>query len=207
MKRTFLFLAAAVLLGAASQAYSADPAATAEKPKVTAADKTTVAPDVAGETVTTTVTAKVVDVNHHKQWLVLEGPGGKNWAVKVDTKVKNFKNIKKGDMVKIQHSESILWSIVKPAAPPGPSKEVIVVKETAPVGKKPALAEAEVVNVTAVIENVDKATKTVWIKGPDGNLVGLKVNDLKALEAIKPGETIVAKYTEALVINVEAVPK
>jgi hypothetical protein len=59
--------------------------------------------------------------------------------------------------------------------------------------------------VTATILNLDKTKETVTLKGPDGDVVVVKVQDPANLDKVKVGDTIVITYTEALAIAVQTV--
>ncbi len=164
------------------------------------------AQDVAAHSTLTTITAKVVDVHHHSQKLTLEGPQGNQWMVKVDGKVKNFKNIKKGDEVKVQYYDSIAWEILKKQSGETPSKAVVDVKETAPPGGKPGADEVEVTKINAIVEKIDKANSSVTLKGPEKSIT-FKVKDAKALEAVKVGDQVAVTHTEAWAVSVEPAAK
>lgn len=171
-----------------------------------AGDKKSAAPQAAISTEYNTVTAKVLDVDYAKQKLTLENDIGVRSVVKVDSKVKNFKNIKKGDIVKIEQIESLALSLTKKEKGEKPSAAVVTEKSTAPVGSKPAADVVESTQITAEVVKVDMAKSMVELKGPEGNIMALKAKDPKNLEGLKKGDMIAATYTEALAISVEAQP-
>ena len=85
----------------------------------------------------------------------------------------------------------------------GPSQAPVVVAQGPPsVAVKPKMVEAAVVTVRGTVEAVDAEKKTVTLKGPKRSLT-LQVRDPKKLEAIKVGDPVVAKYYEALAIEVK----
>jgi len=62
-----------------------------------------------------------------------------------------------------------------------------------------AKAAAEMTTITAKVEAVDLANRTVTVKGPLGRTVALKVDDrVKNLAQVKAGDEIVLKYFEAV---------
>jgi hypothetical protein len=62
-----------------------------------------------------------------------------------------------------------------------------------------AKAAAEVTTITAKVEAVDLANRTVTVKGPLGRTVALKVDDrVRNLAQVKVGDEIVLKYFEAV---------
>lgn len=69
--------------------------------------------------------------------------------------------------------------------------------EAAPVG------EARMVTVRGWIDAVDKANRTVTLKGPRGGTVTLDVRDPQKLDAVQVGDPVVAAYIEALAVRVK----
>jgi hypothetical protein len=65
-----------------------------------------------------------------------------------------------------------------------------------------ATAEAKPVTVTATIEAIDKATRTVTLKGARGS-VDVKVPDeMEGFNSLRVGDQVSATYFEALAVNV-----
>jgi Cu/Ag efflux protein CusF len=79
---------------------------------------------------------------------------------------------------------------------------VMVAQATPSDAAKPRVAEAGVITVRGTVEAVDAEKKTVTLKGPKRS-VTLQVRDPQKLEAIKVGDPVVAKYYEALAIEVK----
>jgi hypothetical protein len=64
-----------------------------------------------------------------------------------------------------------------------------------------AMAVAHV-TVSATVEAVDKATRTVSLKGPKGNVVDVVAGeDVRNFDQIKKGDTLTVKYAEALTLE------
>jgi Cu/Ag efflux protein CusF len=60
----------------------------------------------------------------------------------------------------------------------------------------------KVVTVTSKIEAVDQATRMVTLRGPDGNVVTMKVSDkVKNLAQVKVGDELVIKHVEAVALT------
>jgi Cu/Ag efflux protein CusF len=79
---------------------------------------------------------------------------------------------------------------------------MMVAQATPADSAKPKMVEAGVVTVRGKVEAVDTEKKTVTLKGPKRSLT-LQVRDPQKLEAIKVGDPVVAKYYEALAIEVK----
>jgi len=173
-----------------------------------AKEKANAEPATAGSISYNTRVAKVLDVDYAKHILDLEGEGGMMLELEVDpTEVKNFKNIKKGDLVKVQTVESLALSVDKAKKGEKPSADVDTLGSTAPVGAKPGAEQVVTRKITAEIVNVDKENSMVALKGPRGNVVDLVVKDPKKLAGVKKGDMVTATYTVARAISVEKAPK
>ncbi len=67
-----------------------------------------------------------------------------------------------------------------------------------------AAGAVDVTTVTAKIEAVDQANRTVTLKGPMGRVVTLKVGpEVKNLAQVKAGDELVVKYAEAVSLKLE----
>jgi Cu/Ag efflux protein CusF len=69
--------------------------------------------------------------------------------------------------------------------------------------EKPAFEKSELVTVTATVEAIDHATRMVTLKGPKGNTFTFKAGEeVRNLPQVKKGDQVVAKYYEAIAIEV-----
>jgi hypothetical protein len=60
------------------------------------------------------------------------------------------------------------------------------------------------VTVSATVEAVDKATRTVSLKGPKGNVVDVVAGEeVRNFDQIKKGDTLTVKYAEALTLELK----
>jgi len=151
-----------------------------------------------------TKVAKVISVDQKKNTIDLEGEGGTDMMLQVDpAQVKNFKNIKKGDLVVVQTTQSTVLSLTKAKKGEKPSAEVISEKETAPMGSKPGMDSMKTAQITAEVVKVDMDNSTVDLKGPRGNVMTLKAKDPGNLKGIKKGDLVTATYSIAMAISVE----
>jgi Cu/Ag efflux protein CusF len=72
-----------------------------------------------------------------------------------------------------------------------------------PTDPVPAAA-ASIVRITASVESVDPANRTVTLKGPRGRIVTLPVGaEVPQLEQVKPGDIVVVRYLEALALELK----
>jgi Cu/Ag efflux protein CusF len=73
------------------------------------------------------------------------------------------------------------------------------------VGTAPGkAAAAETVKITATITAIDKATRDVTLKGPQGNLVTVTAGpDVKNFDKLKVGDQVDLQYIEALTLELK----
>jgi len=119
--------------------------------------------------------------------------------------VKNFANMKVGDQVNVEYIEALSLELKK-----GGGMKVERTEQAGAMGAKPGAQPAGAVGrqitVVADVINVDPATKTVTLKGPQ-RTVDLVVNDPEQLKLIAKGDQVQATYTQALALAVEPVAK
>jgi len=62
---------------------------------------------------------------------------------------------------------------------------------------------AREVSVTATVTAIDKQKGTITLKGPEGKVNTVKVQDPANLDKVSVGDDLMITYTEALAISVE----
>jgi len=63
---------------------------------------------------------------------------------------------------------------------------------------------AETATVTATVQAIDLEKRIVTLKGPEGNVFDVKVGpEARNLAQVKPGDIVVAKYFEAVAVEVK----
>lgn len=190
------------LLGAALVAAASLPALAQNKPAATAAVMTASAPGTGTIAMSVTVTSTVTAIDKATRAVTLKGPEGKLNTVTAGADVRNFDQIKVGDMVVARYMEALTLTLKKDG------KELVAKTEQADgarsaAGAKPAGIVGRQVEVTADVVAVDAKTQTLTLKGPK-QTVELKVPDPKQFALVKVGDQIQATYTEALALSVEA---
>ena len=81
-----------------------------------------------------------------------------------------------------------------------PAPKVVEAKAVAP-GKA---AAAQAVEVRAVVVGLDKATRTLDLKGPKGRVVSLQASDdVKNFDQIQVGDHVVVRYLRALTLELK----
>jgi hypothetical protein len=145
--------------------------------------------------------AKVDAIDYDKRLVTLTGPKGNTVTVKAGPQVKNLDQVKAGDQVVVRHYESVALFVRKGGEPPAATEATAV--EVARKGQKPAGVVVDTTEVTATVEAIDYAKRTVTLKGPQGGTRTLKVDpSVKRFNEVKAGDQVVVRVTEALAISV-----
>ncbi|HTK91957.1 MAG TPA: hypothetical protein VL948_17110 [Verrucomicrobiae bacterium] len=154
---------------------------------------------------TTTLHATVEAVDPGTREVTLKGSKGNVVTIKAGPEVKNFDQIHVGDVLTARYLESVALVVRK--AGEGPSANESRTVQVAPKGHKPAARIVETKEVTATVEAIDHAARTVTLRGPEGNARTIKVDpSVKRLNEVKKGDQVVARYTEGLAISVKTPP-
>ena len=197
MKRALVVTAAVLLMlslasGVFAQYKASAPAAPAEQPRVVREAEAV-------------MTATVVAIDLQNRIVTLKGEDGEVRDIKVGEEAVNLPQVKVGDLVTIKFYESIAIEVIKPGTFAGAGEKTAIVR--AKPGEMPGGMAARQVSVTATITAIDKQKSTITLKGPEGKLKTVKVQDPTNLEKVKVGDELMITYTEALAISVEHVKK
>jgi Na+-transporting methylmalonyl-CoA/oxaloacetate decarboxylase gamma subunit len=199
MRKVFIFM----MIGAFVMAMGIGASAQEKKGEATTAEKAAPAaqkPKVVREK-TTTVTATVEAIDLAKRVVTLKGAKGNLFDLKVGEQAKNLSQVKVGDEVVAKYYQSIAARVKKPGEAGGATSTQAV--ETAKPGETPGGMVANMVTVTATVEDISPKKTYVSLKAPDGKIYDVKVKDPKNLENVKVGDKVEITYTEALAISVE----
>jgi ribosomal protein S17 len=152
------------------------------------------------EAAAVTVRGTVEAIDKEKQTVTLKGP--KRSVTLQVRDPKKLEAIKVGDPVVAKYYEALAFEVKKPStATPGATVQQATA--TSKPGETPAGAVAEQISVTVTVVAIDKAAKTVTIKGPEGNTETVKARDPKNLELVKVGDLVEITYTRALAISLD----
>jgi hypothetical protein len=150
---------------------------------------------------TSTVTAKVKSVDQKTRMVTLVNEQGEEITFKADDRIKNLKQVKKGDVLTATVTESLNARVLKPGeAVPMASEGATAA--TAPLGAKPAGYAAKEVYVVATVAAIDKDNMIVTLKGPKGNAYPVKARDKNNVAKLAVGDNIEIHATKALAIEV-----
>ena len=151
---------------------------------------------------TLTATATVQKVNLKNRHVTLKGSDGKTFTIVAGDEVRNLKQVKKGDVVRVTYHESVAYQVNKAGtAKPGVSESTDVSR--AKLGDKPGASVTNTVSVRMTIAAISKPTSEVTLRGPQGKTVQVKVRDPSKLDQVQVGDVVDITYTEAIAVAVE----
>ena len=154
-----------------------------------------------------TWSAKVTNIDTATHTLTLLNGLGETQKVQVDpAKVRNFAQIKKGDLVVIRSTQQLALTLTKKQKGQEPSAGAALTMDRAPAGAKPGMETGKAAEISAEVVKVDKKAQTVKLKGPEGNMVELRVQNPAQMENLQKGDMVAATYTQATAISVEPQP-
>jgi hypothetical protein len=153
---------------------------------------------------TSELTATVTAVDKATRRVTLKGPNRTVDLVAGDD-VRNFDQIKVGDNVHVRYQEALTLELRKSKGAVGATESGAMVRSQP--GERPGGAIGREVQVVAQVVDVDQAKSIISLKGPQGNVVDLKVQNPDHFKVVKKGDLVDATYTEALAIAVTPAKK
>ena len=145
--------------------------------------------------------AKVTGVDRASRKITLQEEGGDEHSMIAGPEIRNFDQIEVGDTVTAEYVVAIGVYARAPGEPPSGAAGSGV--EVAPKGQKPAARVMEETEVTATIDDIDYAKRTVKLRNAEGRTQLINVNErVQNLEQFKKGDEIVIRHTESLAIEV-----
>ena len=146
----------------------------------------------------------VTDVDRAARTVTIRGPKGNDTVVAVPPEAQNLDQVQVGSRFKVRFLEEVAVSVSaggEPSAVAGSSVEM------APKGGTPGGTVAKVVQVSAVVEAVDPASRQITLRGPLGNSRTMRVAEDVKLDAIKPGDSVTVAHTQALATHMISTPQ
>lgn len=194
MRKTILATAAATVLGLAS------PALLAQQAPVGAVVTANEPGNVAAMAIVQAA-AKVVAIDPDSRAVTLLGPEGRRFNVVAGPEVKNFAQIAVGDEVVIEYIRALSLNVQKNSGIRERSEKVDGAH--AVPGAKPAGVVGREVRIVADVIGVDAKKSTITLRGPDGNIVELDVQNPDHFKVVKVGDQVEANFVESVAIAVQ----
>jgi hypothetical protein len=146
-------------------------------------------------------TATVDAIDSKTRTIILKGTDGTKTSFIAGDEVRNFAQIKKGDIVTYDLVESVALDVRKSTEAPKMVETESV--KRAKLGEKPSGSIETVGFMTVRVEDIDYKTRKVSIKAPDGKIVNFTAGDqVKRLNEVKKGDEVVVEYRQKISIKV-----
>ncbi len=180
--------------------------ALAQQPSTTESTAISSEPGKAKAVRTVEISAKVVAIDKATRTVTLKGRRGIPVDVVAGDEVRNFDQIKLGDLVSVRYTEALALDLRKTKAAGG---DVTVSEGStrAKPGEPPAAAGQRQVRAIAEVVDVNPKKNTITLKGPRGNRVTLDVENPDQFKVVKKGDQVDVTYTEAVALSVEPASK
>ena len=146
--------------------------------------------------------ATVERINRPTREVALRRHDGSLVTVVAGQEVRNFDQIKVGDIVEAEIIEA-LAVVVEPASTQVRERRDSVSGSRARPGEKPAAQTTRTVEIVATVQDIDPVARLVTVRGAL-QTVTLKVAEDVDLSAIKRGDNVRAVYIESISIRVRS---
>jgi hypothetical protein len=150
--------------------------------------------------------ATIVKVNKKTRELTLRDEQGHEETVVASKDVRNFDQIKKGDVLEVEYHRAAATALEKvgDTTEAGESTDV----KRAKAGEKPGMMAVHTSTIVATVLDVDPSNRLVTLKGPKGGIVTVEVPaDMTSFDSLKKGDKVSAEYAEAVAISVKTPAK
>jgi hypothetical protein len=150
--------------------------------------------------------ATIVKVNKKTRELTLRDEQGNEQVVVASSDVRNFDQIKKGDVLEVEYHRAAATMLQKVGETTAAGESTDV--QRAKAGEKPGMMAVHTKTIVATILDIDAKSRMLTVQGPKGNIVKVEVPaDMTAFDSLKKGDKISAEYAEAVAISVRTPEK
>jgi hypothetical protein len=151
------------------------------------------------------MTATIDSIDKKSRVVTVKTKDDRLVSIKAGPEVKNFPQLKKGDLLELDYFEAVDFEVRKPTEE---EKQIagmeIDVAAQAAAGQKPAgIVAGERVDILTV-ESIDTKKKLITLKAPEG-YVTVKAKYPQNLHMLKIGDTVVVKTSELFAVHTKQV--
>jgi hypothetical protein len=142
----------------------------------------------------------VVDVDREAREVTVRGPRGRVVTIAVPPEAQNLDQVHPGSRFKVRYAQSAVLALSKGSGQAAATSATQA--ELAAKGDIPGGMIVSVNRIDAIVEGIDAATRTIAVRGPEGNVREFTVSDeVKSFDQVKVGDTITLEVTEALAMR------
>lgn len=161
-------------------------------------------PGVRAESSEVEIRAKVVALDRARRTASLKGPKGNVVTVNVPAEVRNFEQVRVGDVLSVRYLTAVAAKLERVAKSGIRERVETADAVRAEQGDKPGVALGLTVEILAEIQSIDKKQNQVVLRGAE-RTVAMVVPPSVDINALKVGDEVRALFTEAAVVMVEPV--
>ena len=148
----------------------------------------------------TEVKARIEAIDRANRLVMLKDDSGTTETLYAGPEVKRFDELKVGQKVNLTYYESVVFQLVK-AGEKGTGASVGATANRG-TGALPSATIATQETMTVTVKAIDATVPSVTVATDDGRVVTRKIENVKNLENVKPGDKIDITFTRALVTSV-----
>jgi len=149
-----------------------------------------------------TTTATVTAIDAARRTVTLAYPNGTSQSIRCSDAVKNFDQVRVGDVVKSTKAESVAIYVRK--ADEQPAAAAVQTVEVAPKGAKPGVVITNVREISARVEAIDYDQRMLTLRELDGSVKTIPVDQrVERFKNVKVGDEVVLQVTNAVMLAVE----
>jgi hypothetical protein len=150
------------------------------------------------------ISAVITEIDAKSREITLEGELGNLLTITAGPEIARFDEFKVGDIVTATYASSVSGELREPteaelAAPMVALDEAAIAASDMP----PGAAVGQAVRAVCTIEGMNRVTRTVMLKDPDGDFHIIGDVDPAKMEGVILGQTVVVTYTQALALTLE----
>jgi hypothetical protein len=175
---------------------SATPAADVSGPQ--GSGSLTVTPGEAGGVLdeTFTASATITAIDAPTRQVTLKGPQGNEVQLTAGPDVRNFDQLKVGDVVTATVAQRVVVFVQTGGTPPTVVHAAAIA--TAPQGAKPGVIVGRAFEITATVKAIDSVNRTADLQFADGSVKTVPIRPDVDLTQYNVGDTVVIRVTQAL---------
>jgi hypothetical protein len=156
------------------------------------------------ESTTVTLTATIESIDKANRTVILKKSDGGILEIKAPEQMQGFNTLKVGDRVSATYYEAVLVNVSKPGSPAPPAQPTTAIERKE---RKPGSETRRQQTFRVTVESIDLKAQSLTVKGPQGRIEVLKVQEPKSLQNVKAGDTVDVTFFESLLVDVARPPK
>lgn len=155
-----------------------------------------------GAAATGEITGRVVVVNQERRQLAIRTPDGAFEVIHVPEEVRRLDEVRINDTLTISYLKAVAIDLRKGADAAGGPSAVVTRDIERDASRRPAGRIEEIVQLTGIIEAIDRRTAEVRIRGAE-EAVTVTVEDSSLLDDVAVGDSVTVTYVSAIAARIE----